>query len=81
MQAAPSGAGSVRRWGPSIGLLLPQEEGPGDPVPRWSVIRQAAQVAEAMGLDAVWVVDHLVWGQDPWGRPAGRAGRAPARPS
>jgi alkanesulfonate monooxygenase SsuD/methylene tetrahydromethanopterin reductase-like flavin-dependent oxidoreductase (luciferase family) len=45
---------------PAIGVLLPQEEGPGDPEPSWRLISAAARRAEEAGLDSAWLVDHLV---------------------
>jgi alkanesulfonate monooxygenase SsuD/methylene tetrahydromethanopterin reductase-like flavin-dependent oxidoreductase (luciferase family) len=52
----------------SVGLLLPQEEGPGDPPPSWALISSAARAAEEAGFDSVWLVDHFLWPDDPWGR-------------
>ena len=43
----------------SLGILLPQEEGPGDPSPSWDLMSSAARVAEDVGLDSVWLVDHF----------------------
>lgn len=45
-----------------IGIVLPiaQEEGMDAPPP-YAEIREVAQVAEAGGLDSVWVFDHLLW--------------------
>jgi alkanesulfonate monooxygenase SsuD/methylene tetrahydromethanopterin reductase-like flavin-dependent oxidoreductase (luciferase family) len=64
---------------PAIGVLLPQEEGPGDPEPTWRLISAAARRAEEVGLDSVWLVDHVVWHVDPWNRDPGAFGEA-ARP-
>ncbi len=44
----------------SVGILLPQEEGPGDPPPSWELMSTAARVAEDVGLDSVWLVDHFL---------------------
>jgi alkanesulfonate monooxygenase SsuD/methylene tetrahydromethanopterin reductase-like flavin-dependent oxidoreductase (luciferase family) len=55
------------------------EEGPGDPEPTWRLISAAARRAEEVGLDSVWLVDHLVWHVDPWNRDPGAFGEA-ARP-
>ena len=52
----------------SVGILLPQEEGPGDPSPSWDLMSSAARVAEDVGLDSVWLVDHFLWDTDPWER-------------
>ena len=52
----------------SIGVLLPQEEGPGDPRPSWLYLSSAAKVAEDVGIDSVWLVDHMLWATDPWER-------------
>ena len=60
----------------SIGIVLPQEEGPGDPAPSWKLMSTAARVAEDVGLDAVWLVDHFLWERDPWGRDPGDFGEA-----
>jgi alkanesulfonate monooxygenase SsuD/methylene tetrahydromethanopterin reductase-like flavin-dependent oxidoreductase (luciferase family) len=45
-----------------IGIVLPiaQEDGMDAPPP-YAEIREVAQVAEARGLDSVWVFDHLLW--------------------
>ena len=43
-----------------IGLMLPQIEGMRGPgVRRWSGIFDTARVAEDVGFDSLWVVDHL----------------------
>ncbi|HXI45788.1 MAG TPA: LLM class flavin-dependent oxidoreductase [Candidatus Acidoferrales bacterium] len=52
---------------PSLGLNLPYTEGSMDgATPRWADILAMARTAEAIGLDAVWVSDHLGFG-DPDG--------------
>lgn len=52
---------------PSLGLNLPYVEGSMDgTTPRWADILAMATTAEAIGLDAVWVSDHLGFG-DPDG--------------
>jgi len=53
---------------PSIGLLLNHEEEPGRPSPRWRDMAAFATDAEAIGVDALWLVDHFLWESDPWGR-------------
>jgi probable F420-dependent oxidoreductase len=46
-----------------LGLNLPYVEGQMDgQTPRWSDIRTMAQTAEAVGFDAVWVSDHVGFG-------------------
>jgi probable F420-dependent oxidoreductase len=51
----------------SLGLNLPYVEGSMDgATPRWTDIREMAVEAEAIGFDAVWVSDHLGFG-DPDG--------------
>lgn len=52
----------------SIGLMLPQEEGPGDPEPSWAGMSAAARLAEDVGVDSLWLVDHVLWATDPWER-------------
>jgi probable F420-dependent oxidoreductase len=48
---------------PSLGLNLPYVEGSMDgATPRWSDIEAMAQAAEAVGFDAVWVSDHVGFG-------------------
>ncbi|HET9755981.1 MAG TPA: LLM class flavin-dependent oxidoreductase, partial [Candidatus Limnocylindrales bacterium] len=50
-----------------LGLNLPYVEGSMDGrTPRWSDIREMAQTAEAIGFDALWVSDHVGFG-DPGG--------------
>jgi hypothetical protein len=52
---------------PTLGLNLPYVEGSMDgATPRWTDIRAMAQAAESTGLHAVWVSDHLGFG-DPDG--------------
>lgn len=50
------------------GLLLPHEEGPGLAPVTWASIRDTALQAEDLGLDSVWLVDHVLWQGDPWQR-------------
>ena len=55
----------------SLGLNLPYVEGSMDgATPRWDSIRAMATEAEAIGFDAVWVSDHLGFG-DPDGEWSG----------
>jgi probable F420-dependent oxidoreductase len=55
----------------SLGLNLPYVEGSMDgATPRWADIRQMAEAAEALGFDAVWVSDHVGFG-DPDGEWSG----------
>jgi alkanesulfonate monooxygenase SsuD/methylene tetrahydromethanopterin reductase-like flavin-dependent oxidoreductase (luciferase family) len=50
----------------SVGLLLPTYEGMvAGAMPRWPELLAIAQLAEAVGFDALWVVDHLVVPDDP----------------
>ena len=43
-----------------VGLQLPQIEGMrGDGVRRWSELHEMAAVAEEIGLDSLWISDHL----------------------
>lgn len=52
---------------PTLGLNLPYVEGSMDgATPRWADVRAMATAAEAIGFDAVWVSDHLGFG-DPDG--------------
>src|SRR5215207_4610151 len=49
-----------------VGVILPHAEGdataPDDPrvTPRWPAIREIAERSEALGLDSIWVFDHLI---------------------
>ena len=55
-----------------LGLFLPALEGLlGDAwLPSWPELRQLARDAEAIGFDAVFVPDHLVFRHSPyWGIP------------
>jgi probable F420-dependent oxidoreductase len=53
--------------GPTIGLNLPYVEGSMDgATPRWADLLAMASRAEALGFDAVWISDHLGFG-DPDG--------------
>lgn len=46
-----------------VGFILPQIEGRrSGTTPRWSEIREMAEVSEQMGFDSLWVVDHLLYG-------------------
>ena len=47
-----------------IGVQLPEVER----VVRWSELREMAQLAERIGLDSVWVGDHLLYRDD--GKPS-----------
>lgn len=56
---------------PSLGLNLPYVERSMDGrTPRWADIRAMAEAAEAIGFDAVWVSDHVGFG-DPDGEWSG----------
>lgn len=65
---------NTREHRPAIGLVLPQEEGPGEPEPSWGNISGAARLAEDVGFDAAWLVDHFLWARDPWERNPGDYG-------
>ena len=44
-----------------IGLMLPQTEGMRGPgVRRWREVSEMASLAENVGFDSLWVVDHLL---------------------
>src|SRR5689334_13084004 len=49
-----------------IGLMLPISEGAlGDGrTARWQDLREMAQLAEQMGVDTIWVPDHLIFRRD-----------------
>ena len=51
-----------------VGFILPHEEEPGRPSPRWEDLRSFARDAEGAGVDAIWIADHFLWDGDPWGR-------------
>ena len=56
---------------PTLGLNLPYVEGSMDgETPRWADILEMATTAEALGFDAIWVSDHLGFG-DPEGEWSG----------
>lgn len=45
-----------------VGLVVPQREGDLDGMtPRWADMRTVAERAEAVGFDALWVIDHLLF--------------------
>jgi len=45
-----------------VGLMLPQVDGMSGPgVRRWSQVADMARVAEDIGIDSLWVVDHLIY--------------------
>lgn len=43
-----------------IGLILPLAEREADTAPSWHELRDRAQQAERLGLDSIWVYDHLL---------------------
>lgn len=54
-----------------VGLLLPQTEGMRGPgTRRWTEIADMARVAEDIGFDSLWLVDHLIYKLE--GETAGR---------
>ena len=67
-----------RRSPLSIGILLPQEEGPGEPPPTWAYTFEAARTAEAVGFDAAWLGEPVLWDEDPWQRDPADYGEAAA---
>jgi probable F420-dependent oxidoreductase len=44
-----------------IGMLLPMNDADGPGASSWSQIRALAQLAEAGGIDSLWVYDHLIF--------------------
>ncbi len=44
-----------------VGLRLPTSEKDSDPVARWSDILDMARVAEDVGFDSLWIVDHFLY--------------------
>ena len=53
---------------PSLGLNLPYTDGSMDgATPRWADILAMARAGEAVGCDAIWISDHVGFG-DPEGR-------------
>ena len=63
------GGGMVSRFG--LGLNLPYVDGSMDGrLPRWADIQAMAQAAESVGFDAIWVSDHVGFG-DPDGEWSG----------
>lgn len=63
---------TLRRQRPlQIGILLPQGEYRlNGRLPRWSDLEAMARLAEDIGLDSLWVVDHLLY-RTPDGEPEG----------
>jgi probable F420-dependent oxidoreductase len=58
-----------------LGLNLPYTEGQmAGATPRWSDIRDMAVTAEAIGFDAVWVSDHVGFGDPASDEPGGWSG-------
>lgn len=47
-----------------VGVVLPMSERDGPGADRWPTIRDLALRAEALGLDSVWVYDHLIFRMD-----------------
>jgi len=53
--------GSIRRRPLKVGLFLPLwEERTSGTVPSWTEILARAKAAEAVGVDSLWVPDHLI---------------------
>jgi alkanesulfonate monooxygenase SsuD/methylene tetrahydromethanopterin reductase-like flavin-dependent oxidoreductase (luciferase family) len=56
-----AGAGTERVRPLKVGLLLPDHERQFDgKTARWSNTREMAQIGEAIGVDSIWVTDHLI---------------------
>ena len=53
-----------------LGLLLPHMEKTGH-INTWAEIREMAEVAEGIGLDSLWVVDHFLYQLEDGGPPRG----------
>src|SRR5688500_1449005 len=48
-----------------LGLILPEAEyDMAGATPRWSDLAAMAQLAEEIGVDSVWFVDHLIYRDD-----------------
>ncbi len=43
-----------------LGLMMPHTEKKTTGMRRWAEIREVAEIAEAIGFDSLWVVDHLL---------------------
>ena len=55
---------------PKLGIILPEGEGDLDGrTPRWADYVAMARLAEEVGFDSVWFVDHLIYRNDASGRP------------
>jgi alkanesulfonate monooxygenase SsuD/methylene tetrahydromethanopterin reductase-like flavin-dependent oxidoreductase (luciferase family) len=55
---------------PKLGIILPEGEGDLDGrTPRWADYRAMARLAEDVGFDSLWFVDHLIYRNDASGRP------------
>jgi probable F420-dependent oxidoreductase len=44
-----------------VGLVLPMAEADGPGADRWPTIRRLARLAEAGGIDSLWLYDHLIF--------------------
>jgi len=54
---------------PKLGVILPEGEGDLDGrTPRWSDFLAMARLAEEVGFDSVWFVDHMIYRNDASGR-------------
>ena len=58
MASSTTGAASARPA--KVGLLLPHMQKTG-PIKRWAEIREIAELAEGIGFDSLWVVDHFLY--------------------
>ena len=54
-----------------VGLQIPMVKDPSGSATRWSEIRDMATLAEDVGFDSLWVVDHFLYQVQEGGEPAG----------
>ena len=54
-----------------VRLRLPTSEKDSDPVRCWSDIRDMATVAEDVGFDSLWIVDHFIYQMEGAAKPDG----------
>ena len=54
-----------------VGLQIPMVKDPSGSATRWSEIRDMATLAEDVGFDSLWVVDHFLYQVQEDGEPAG----------
>jgi len=46
---------------PKLGLIIPHTENKATGIRCWVEIREVAKIAEDIGFDSLWVVDHLLF--------------------